>query len=704
MQKPKPDSLPLTPGVYMYKDNTGRILYVGKARVLRRRVLSYFRDDVPIKTAAMLRHATSIETLSTTTEKEALLLEASLIKKHRPRYNIVLRDDKQYVLFRLNLKHPFPRLDIVRKARQGRDGARYFGPFSSATAARETFKLIHRVFPLRRCTDRALKNRVKPCLYFHMGQCPAPCMGTVSSTEYFAGVQPVMALLSGQTADLLHELESKMLAAAEALDFEQAARLRDQMQAVERTVEQQSAVLANGADMDVLGLHLGQRGMALAILFVRGGRLLDGRSFFWSGLGWDDAPELLWTFLSQFYASGTGEGPPQKIVVPWIVPPAACVAEDDSGDVPAASPAGVEASLVEGALVEAAPVEGVPADLVAPVSPVESEPSAENTPAPSPTSTTLAPPMTENTQGEGPGPTAPVQPATPEEEESLAVLEAMLSQLREKPVRIQTPRNADEHRLVDMAVTNAREEVRHRQDVSITERLARALHLPVPPVRIECVDVSHTSGQQTRVGMVVFEDGQPLTSAYRDYSMPDGGADDYGVLAAWVGRRLESGPPWPDLLLIDGGKGQLAVVARALEEAGQAGLFTLAAIAKARDEQGHADRRAGNVADRIFLQGRSNPLPLKDGCPELLFLQHVRDTTHRYALGRHRKARSGAALSGELMRLSGVGPQTARLLWDHFGSVTAMAAASLQDLCAIPGIGKARAQKMLEKLRSLKSS
>ncbi|MEG2171959.1 MAG: excinuclease ABC subunit UvrC [Desulfovibrionaceae bacterium] len=631
MQRPKPESLPLTPGVYLYKDSAERILYVGKARVLRRRVLSYFRDDVPAKTAAMLRHACSLETLSTTTEKEALLLEASLIKKHRPRYNIVLRDDKQYVLFRLNLKHPFPRLDIVRKARQGkggaRDGARYFGPFSSATAARETFKLIHRVFPLRRCTDRALKNRVKPCLYYHMGQCCAPCMGEVTPADYFVGVQPVIELLSGRTNDLLRELEQKMLTAAESLDFEQAARLRDQLQAVQRTVEQQSAVLANDADMDVLGLHPSARGMALSLLFVRGGRLLDGRSFFWSGLGWDDAPELLWTFLSQFYASGSGEGPPQKIVVPWIVPP--------------------------------------------------------------------------QMQEEGPTPVAAVA-AVEGEEESLVELETMLSQLREKPVRIMAPRTADEHRLVDMAVANAREEARQRQDVPITERLTKALHLPVPPLRIECVDVSHTSGQQTRVGMVVFEDGRPLTSAYRDYAMPDGGGDDYGVLAAWVARRLESGPPWADLLLIDGGKGQLAVVARALQEAGQSGLFSLAAIAKARDEQGHADRRAGNVGDRIFLLGRSNPLPLKEGCPELLFLQHVRDCTHRFAIGRHRRARTGAALAGELMRLPGIGPHTARLLWDYFGSVEAMAQASCAELCKVPNIGKATAAKLFEKLKSLR--
>lgn len=663
MQRPKPDSLPLTPGVYLYKDSKERILYVGKARVLRRRVLSYFREDVPAKTAAMLRHACTLETLSTTTEKEALLLEASLIKKHRPRYNIVLRDDKQYVLFRLNVKHPFPRLDIVRKASQHkRDGARYFGPFSSATAARETWKLIHRVFLLRRCTDRALKNRIKPCLYFHMGQCPAPCMGTITPEEYYKGVQPVIELLSGRTTDLICDLESKMLEAAEALDFEQAALLRDQKQAVERTVEQQSAVLPHGADMDVLGLHLGERGMALSILFVRGGRLLDGRSFFWSGLGWDDAPELLWTFLSQFYASGHGEGPPQKIVVPWIVPP----------------------PLVEEAAGGSADEMSLPAVSVPAVSVPEAGAISASALSPLPVPS-----------GEGDSPDS--------EEQSIAVLEAMLSQLREKPVRIMVPRNADEHRLVDMAVANAREEARQRQDVPIAERLAKALHLPVAPVRIECVDVSHTSGQQTRVGMVVFEDGQPLTSAYRDYAMPDGGGDDYGVLAAWVARRLESGPPWADLLLIDGGKGQLSVVQRALREAGQESLFALAAIAKARDEQGHADRRAGNMADRIFLPGRANPLPLKEGCPELLFLQHVRDCTHRFAIGRHRKARTGAALAGELMRLPGIGPQTARLLWDHFGSVEAMSKASLTDLCKVPKIGKATAQKLLEKLRSLKS-
>ncbi|WP_415965377.1 helix-hairpin-helix domain-containing protein, partial [Desulfovibrio piger] len=223
------------------------------------------------------------------------------------------------------------------------------------------------------------------------------------------------------------------------------------------------------------------------------------------------------------------------------------------------------------------------------------------------------------------------------------------------------------------------------------------------PRRIECVDVSHTGGRQTRVGMVVYEEGRPSPDQYRAYAMPDGG-DDYGTLYDWVARRLESGPPWPDLMLIDGGRGQLAVVERALNDAGKPDFFPLAAIAKARDEAGHADRRAGNVADRIFLPGRSNPLPLREGCAELLFLQNVRDATHRFAIGRHRKARGRAALSGELMRLPGIGPATARLLWETFGSLEAMRAAGVDDLRRLPGIGAARAALLHEKLKGLESS
>ena len=634
MQKPESSSIPLTPGVYLYKDAKGRIIYVGKARVLRRRVLSYFRPEgLPAKTRAMLSHAESIEYLTTTTEKEALLLEASCIKKHRPHYNIVLRDDKQYVLFRINPKHPFPRLEIVRQAR--RDGARYFGPFTSALAACETWKLIHRAFALRRCTDKAMKNRVRPCLYHFMGQCPAPCMGLVTSQEYNENVRKVTDLLQGRSAELLGGLRAAMEQASEELEFERAASLRDQIRAVESTVERQAAVLPGGGDMDVVGLFSADKGLALGLIFVRNGAVTDGRAFYWSGLTFEDAPELLWSFMGQYYSQAT---PPPRILLPWI-----------------------------------------PADQ-------EEEPGEEGTKT-----------TDENGQADDSGQAAESGASTRD------TLEQTLADRRGGAVRIVPPQNAGDNQLIDLAQSNAREEARRQEqktDQNILERLAKALHLPGPPMRIECVDVSHTGGQQTRVGMVVFEDGKPERSQYRAYAMPDSG-DDYATLYAWVARRIESGPPWPDLLLIDGGRGQLGSVQRALREAGQEDLFALAAIAKARDEEGHADRRAGNVADRIFVPNRANPLPLREGGPELLFLQNVRDNTHRFAIGRHRRARQGAALSGELMRLPGIGPATARLLWDNFGSVEAMRAAGVEDLCRIPGIGPAKAALLREKLRGL---
>lgn len=624
MERPDPSSLPLSPGVYLYKDARGRIIYVGKARVLRRRVLSYFRPEgLPAKTRAMLAHAVSLDVLTTTTEKEALLLEASLIKKHRPHYNIVLRDDKQYVLFRVDVKHPFPRLEVVRKAR--RDGARYFGPFTSALAARETWKLLHRAFALRRCSDRAMKNRVRPCLYHHMGQCPAPCMGLVDSRQYFEAVQQVMDVLEGKSAPLLARLRQEMEAAGEALEFEQAARLRDQIRAVERTVERQATVLPGGGDMDVIGLFAADKGLALGLVFVRNGAMTDGRTFYWGGLCFEDAPELLRSFVSQYYGTLL---PPPRILLPWLPP------DDDA----------------------------LPTDEDAP------------------------------------------QQAVDEQAESWRdTLEQLLAERRNGAVRLVAPQNAKDNQLVDVAQSNAREEARRRErhaDQDILQQLAAALHLAERPQRIECVDVSHTGGRQTRVGMVVFEDARPHPPAYRTYAMPDGG-DDYATLYHWVARRLESGPPWPDLLLIDGGRGQLHAVERALEEAGQGSLFALAAIAKARDEEGRADRRAGNVADRIFLPGRGNPLPLREGAPELLFLQHIRDTTHHFAIGRHRKARGKAALSGELMRLPGIGPATARLLWERFASLEAMRAASLDDLRQLPGIGPARAALLREKLKGI---
>ena len=635
MRRPDPSAIPPGPGVYLYRDGEGTVVYVGKARRLRRRVLSYFRaEGLAPKTRALMARAESVEFLATTTEKEAFLLEASLIKKHRPRYNILLRDDKQYALFRINLKAPYPRIEIVRRA--GKDGARYFGPFTSALAARETWKLLHRAFPLRRCADKAMKNRVRPCLYHHMGQCLAPCTGKVGEEEYLRQAEGAVRVLEGKSDALLRELEAAMLEASDRLEFERAAALRDQMRAVRQTVERQAAVLPGGGDMDVVGLSPSDKGLALAVVFVRQGAVQGGRAYFWPGLAFEEASELLWSFLGQFYAQFM---PPGRILLPWM-------------------PLDAEEEEVE--------------------DPEDAEQQA--------------------------GTVSGVREERPAEAGGLAreAMEQTLAERRGGPVRIVAPQNAQDNKLVDIAAANAREEARLKErggPDGVLARIGAALGLAGPPSRIECVDVSHTGGSATRVGLVVWVDGLHQPEASRAYALEGTGGDDYKALYAWAGRRIESGPPWPDLLLVDGGRGQIAAVARGLAEhaeqteQGHAPNFPLAGIAKARDEQGHADRRAGNVADRIFLPGRSDAVAaLREGSPELLLLQNVRDSAHRFAISRHRRARGKAALQGELTRLPGIGPATARLLWDAFGSIEAMRRASLAELEALPGIGPAKAK------------
>lgn len=634
MEKPAAASIPVTPGVYLYKDNQGRIIYVGKAKNLRKRVLSYFREGLGLsaKTKAMLSHARSVETLVTVTEKEAFLLEASLIKKHRPHYNIVLRDDKDYVLFRLDTAKRYPRLEVVRRVRSGQEKAStlLFGPFSSSGSARETWKAIHQSFPLRRCTDRAFANRTRPCLYHHMGQCLAPCVLPVDSAVYADLVRQVALLLAGRSRELVESLKTEMHKAAEALDFERAATLRDRIAAVERTIERQAVVLPSDQDLDVLGLTAVEGGLALGMLFVRQGALLDKRTFFWPGLDLDDGPELLETVLIQFYQAGAPV--PQRIIAPWMSR-GALRPMDGPGVLPQASPA----------------------------SPGEQE----------------------------------------EAEQGLTVLATVLSELRGGPVRLTGPRNDAEDALISLAATNARE-ASHQKRPDLPVLLASCFGLSKPMDRIEAVDVSHTGGAATRVGMVVFDAGQPLRSAYRTYSV-DAGGDDYAALGQWAQRRAAAGPPWPDLVLVDGGKGQVSAVARAFAESGVAGEFALAGIAKPRDEKGRSDRSA-NAEDRVFVPGRSNPLPLRPGSTELFFLQYVRDTVHDYVLGRHRRARKSQALAGELLRIPGVGPKTARLLWDHFGSLADMATASEEDLARIAGVGKGRAALLRRHLALLSVS
>ena len=640
----RPNAIPTSPGVYLYKDKGGRIIYVGKARNLKKRVLSYFRPDEQLtaKTRAMMSHAVSVEFLTTSTEKEALLLEASLIKKHRPHYNIVLRDDKQYILFRIAVKNAYPRLEVVRKVKK--DGAHYFGPFTSSQAARETWKALHSVFPLRRCHDRAMKNRVRPCLYHHIGLCLAPCSGEVSQETYFEIIQKVELLLSGKSRELLENITRKMEEASENLEFEEAAKLRDQKFAIEKTVEKQGVVFHNGADMDVMGLCSRGDGLALAVLFVRGGQVIDKAAFFWAGLVMEDANELLLGFLTQFYSQD--KDIPPRIVLPW-----ALTAEKEES---------VESPALIGALG---------ADY-----------------------------------------------ALQEHEEDLESIAAMLSEWRGANVRIVAARTKDDEKLVEIAKTNARETVYKRSDLGMDERLATLFKVQEPIRRIECVDVSHTSGTATKVGLVVYQDGKPHKADYRVWNMENTNGDDYLALSQWAKRRAEHGAPWPHLLLIDGGRGQVNSVHASFQEFFSAVHvrdsqsfdleegrlpFVLAGIAKARDEQGHADRRAGNLADRIFLPDRTNPLPFKEGSSELLFLQSIRDATHDFAIGRHRQARNKQGLDAQLLHLPHVGQETAKLLWQHFKSIEEMKKAGVEELMKLPKVGRKKALQLRDSLQKL---
>lgn len=620
-----PEDYPESPGVYLFKDAAGRILYVGKAKNLRRRLVSYFRapDQLAVKTRSMVSRACFVDVLCTTTEKEALLLESSLIKKHRPRYNICLRDDKQYMVFKLDTQSDYPRLALTRKV--VRDGSLYFGPFTSAQAARHTLKAVHRLFPLRRCKETVFRNRIRPCLYHHIGQCLGPCVLKVSTTEYADMVRRVRLFLTGRSKELAAHLKAAMQDHAQRLEYEKAAEVRDLLRGVKQTLEQQAVVLRDGLDRDVLGLAVDGPALGVHVLFVRQGRLLDGKQFSWTR---PDRPDR-----SAWPKSGDACG------------------EDCPGQGQASHRAGKDEDLQEildSFLVQFyGPQQFIPERVVLPV--------ALNNPH----------------------------------------VADILAERRGGPVRVAAARGADERGLVDMAATNAAQDLR-RQEPERMVTLAKVLGLARPPVRIEAVDVSHLGGQGTVVGMIVFENDRFVRSAYRGYSFPEleGSADDYLALAKWVERRAASGPPWPDLLLVDGGLGQLSAVGRALHEAGIAKPWPMAGIAK-------AGRRAGELEDRVFVPGRKNPLPLKPGSPEMLFLQRLRDAVHRFAVSRQRRGRKKAALDSRLTQIKGVGPKTAKLLWTHFPDIQAMRRATTEELAALPGMGVKRAASLHAALQRL---
>lgn len=578
------------PGVYIFKDGPGKVLYVGKAKNLKKRVLSYFQAGRPHygKTAVLLIKIASIETILTRTEQEAFILESNLIKRHRPRYNIHLKDDKRYPFLRLNVTQPYPNLNIVRKIKS--DGARYFGPYASSAAVRQTLKFIHKTFKLRKCRTKTFASRTRPCLNYQMGLCLGPCCMDVDPKAYTEIVDEVTAFLLGRTPALIRKIKKEMQSAAEEQAYEKAAIYRDKMIALEKTVEKQVSVTTDLKDRDVISMVVDDSLSVFSLLRVRGGFLLGGRLFvFDSAVG--SANDRMSVFLRQLY-SGKQEIPMQILVN-----------------------------------------------------------------------------------------------HLPEDHE---LIETFLSENRGSKVKLHKPLRGEKVRLVEMAEQNARRGLKEQLEHISTHRdlmfrLKNRLRMDKIPQRIECFDNSNLSGSLPVAAMVVFQNGQPLSSAYRRYKIKNAGKpDDYAHMAQVLSRRYKRPVdeiPLPDLLLVDGGKGQLNVALAVLTGLGLSEQFAVAGIAK-------KDEGRGDETDKIYLPQRSNPVNLSKDPDVLLLLQRIRDEAHRFAITYQRRRRAKSSVQSVLDHIDGVGPKRKRTLLKHFGSVTEIKRASVEDISRISGLSR----------------
>jgi excinuclease ABC subunit C len=599
----KLDALPNQPGVYLMKDRAGRIIYVGKAVNLRNRVRSYFnRNSSDSRAFVQLldRVLGDLETVVVRNEKEALLLENELIKKHRPRFNIQLRDDKQYLCLRLDTTHPFPRLETVR--RPHRDGARYFGPYSSASSIRETLRVVNRFFQLRTCTDHALETRKRPCLLHQIGRCPAPCVYPVSHESYRKNVDAVILFLEGRSGPLLESLRDRMKGAAKKLEFEEAARLRDQIIALERSLERQTIATTDSIDQDVFGLFRQADRICIYILYVRGGRITGGRPLHFTSDFPDD--ELIESLVNQYYA-------------------------DENF---------------------------VPKEVLLPFAPSELEPLAE-----------------------------------------------LLSERKGEKVRVAVPQRGDKVELMSLATRNAErsfsERTRTREEIEqVLERLKERLHLTRLPHRMECFDISHSQGTSIVASQVASVDTEPDTSNYRRYKLKTVTQnDDFASMHEIISRRLRRGledNDLPDLIVIDGGKGQLAAAHAAMRDLKVEGV-DMVALAKSRDlDVPNPDEQVKRSPERVFLVDRKDPIVLNQTSPELFALTRLRDEAHRFAITFQRKLSRKRGLQSQLDAVPGVGETRRRALLTHFGSIKRIKEASIEEMAAVESIGPAVAERV----------
>jgi excinuclease ABC subunit C len=618
------DRLPADPGVYLMKDRRGKIVYVGKAANLRGRVRQYFQPasgDTRAFVPLLEGIVADIETVVTRNEKEALLLENNLIKQHQPRFNVKLTDDKNYLVLRLDTRAPWPRLEVVRKMAD--DGARYFGPYHSASACREALRVVNRHFQLRICTDHTLESRRRPCLQYQIKRCLAPCVLPVSVDDYAEQVRFVGLFLEGKNDELLDDLGRRMKEAAGRTEFERAASLRDRIRALESVLESQRVVLDTFIDQDVLGFHREGQAVEIVVLFVRQGKLLGNRAFSFGKQEFPD-DEILSSFVSLFY--DLQAAPPAEVLLPFAI--------------------------------------------------ADREVKAE-----------------------------------------------WLAEKRGKKVDILVPQRGPRRALIELGRKNAAASFVTRRDhgkdrEASLAKLQRRLGLQRPPRTIECFDISHVQGSDPVASMVVFEDGEPAKTRYRTYRIKRAeGGDDFASMYEVLSRRFRrgreataEGDTWrlPDLLVVDGGKGQLSVALAAARDVGidvrpGAGL---AIIALAKERESAAPDTASPAAlgesesgssgrsrpDRVFLAHGKDAIPIGPSSAEMFVLAHLRDEAHRFAVSFHRSQRKRRTLRSALASIALVGPVRQRSLLRHFGSLKKVGEATLEELLLVPGLNEAAAR------------
>ncbi|MDA1000609.1 MAG: excinuclease ABC subunit UvrC [bacterium] len=584
-------ALPDKPGIYIFKNAKEQVLYVGKAVRLRSRVRSYFGKN-PGRgpwIAKMVEDIAAIDTVVTSNEIEALILESNYIKKYKPKHNVILRDDKQYPYLKISTDEEWPRLSIVR--RPGSDGASYMGPFPAAGGIRRTIRFMQKTFRIRACTGGLEDKSAQRCLYFQMGQCLGPCDGLQSHADYISSIRDAVDFLSGRSKNLIDRLQAEMKAHSDAMRFEAAAGIRDQIQSLERLTENQKIVSLKNIDQDVVGLNRESDRAFLRLLFIRGGRLLGDQHLSVAARGGMPDEEVLSSFVKQYYRD--------KVQLPDEI----------------------------------------------------------------------------------------LLPAEPADREVIA---DWLSDRRGRKCTVLTPRRGEKKRLVEMACENAgqdmeTEDARIEKDQTTLEAMRAALEMEELPRRIEAFDVSNLHGSHIVGASVTFKEGRPLKDGYRRYKVRtvSGAADDFASMREIVSRRMErlvnEGKPLPDLLLIDGGKGQLSAAAAALEDVGVADVF-LCAISKGKTADNPADH------DVIFLPGRSAPVRMREGSPEKLLLQRIRDEVHRFVITFHRTQRTRGEIRSSLDDVPGLGPKKKRALLRTFGSLRGVLAAADEALLAVEGI------------------